>query len=183
MTASLDLDLSSSEREAIEEMKRRVSKDLPRKVYDEAALYYRFLKARDFDVDAAETMLRNTLQWRKDNNIDKILTDYKRPEALAKYLDKLLLGYDKEGCPYFYIAVGKYDVRGIHMAAKYPDIEKAIVHVVEEGEKLLDKQSKKLGKTLIGFINIIDVDGLTFGNATYKKGIETVIRLLKLAAR
>ncbi|GIX74372.1 protein real-time [Caerostris extrusa] len=144
------------QREAIEEMKRRVSKDLPRKVYDEAALYYRFLKARDFDVDAAETMLRNTLQWRKDNNIDKILTDYKRPEALAKYLDKLLLGYDKEGCPYFYVAVGKYDVRGIHMAAKYPDIEKAIVHVVEEGEKLLDKQSKK------------------------KKRIETVIRLLKL---
>ncbi|GBO03688.1 hypothetical protein AVEN_208688-1 [Araneus ventricosus] len=58
MTVPQDLQLTPSEREAVEEMSRRVSKDLPRKLYDEAFMYYRFLKARDMDVDAAEQMLR-----------------------------------------------------------------------------------------------------------------------------
>ncbi|GBM87776.1 hypothetical protein AVEN_149276-1, partial [Araneus ventricosus] len=37
-----------------------------------------------------------------------------------------------------------------------------------------------LNKCIEGLVNIYDMDGLTFGTATYKKGIETVIKLLKM---
>ncbi|CAL1296152.1 unnamed protein product [Larinioides sclopetarius] len=180
MTVSQELQLTPTEREAVEEISRRISKDLPRKIYDEAFMYYRFLKARDFDVDAAEQMVRQSLQWRKENNVDKILTDYKLPEILQTFFKNVLFGYDKEGCPIYYMPVGKHDVRGLHMSARYPDIEKAIVRLAEEAEKILDKQSKKLNKCVEGLVNIYDMDGLTFGTATYKKGIETVIKLLKM---
>ncbi|BFG28691.1 hypothetical protein CerSpe_149650 [Prunus speciosa] len=35
----------------------------------------KFLRARDFEVNDAFEMLRNTLQWRKDNNVDSILDE------------------------------------------------------------------------------------------------------------
>ncbi|CAL1284601.1 unnamed protein product [Larinioides sclopetarius] len=177
---SYDIQLSPSEREAVEEMSRRISKDLPRKIHDEAFMYYRFLKAREFDVDGAEKMLRQTLQWRKDGNVDQILTDYKVPEVLQNHLKNFLFGYDKEGCPVYYMPIGKKDVRGLHMSARFYDLEKSFVHLSEETAKILGQQRKKLNKYLKGVVHIYDMEGLTFGNATCKKGIETSIKILKI---
>ncbi|CAL1291867.1 unnamed protein product [Larinioides sclopetarius] len=180
MTVSQDFQLSPTEKEAIKEMSKRISKDLPRKVYDEEFMYYRFLKARDFDIDAAEKMLRQSLKWRKDNNIDKILTDYKPPEVLEIYFKNVIFGYDKEGCPVNYMPFGKKDYKGIHMSARYPDIEKAFIHICEESEKLLEEKSKKLNRCVEGIVYLYDLEALTFGNSTYKKGLETSIKLLKM---
>ncbi|GFY58421.1 SEC14-like protein 2 [Trichonephila inaurata madagascariensis] len=169
MTVPNDSEFTQSEREAVEEMRRRLAKELPRKVYDENFLFYRFLKAREFDVDAAEKMLRKTLQWRKENNVDRITTDYKYPEVFVPYFKNLLLGTDKDGCPVYYIPIGDYDVKGVHMAAKYPEMEKSVLLFIEEGEKFVEKQCKKLNKRVTGFVFIYDLDRLTFGNATHKK--------------
>ncbi|GFR19083.1 SEC14-like protein 2 [Trichonephila clavata] len=169
MTVPNDSELTQSEREAVEEMRRRLAKELPRKIYDENFLFYRFLKARDFDVDASEKMLRKTLQWRKENNVDRITTDYKFSEVFVPYFTNLLLGTDKEGCPVYYIPIGDYDVKGVHMAAKFPEMEKSVLLFIEEGEKFLEKQCKKLNKRVTGFVFIYDLDRLTFGNATHKK--------------
>ncbi|GFS98173.1 SEC14-like protein 2 [Nephila pilipes] len=180
MTVPTDGEFTQSEREAIEELRRRIAKELPRKIYDETFLFYRYLKAREFDVDAAETMLRKSLQWRKENNVDRILTDYKPPEAVDIYLKNLFLGIDNEGCPAYYMPVGSYDVKGVHMAVKYPEIEKSVIHIIEDAEKVLEKQCKKLNKRLTGYVYVYNMEGLTFGNATHKKGIETMIKLLKV---
>ena len=55
--------------------------------------------ARNFDEDEAEKMLRNSLEWRKKNQIDDILDNWQVPEVLEKYYSMGVCGNDKYGCP------------------------------------------------------------------------------------
>ncbi|ESQ33788.1 hypothetical protein EUTSA_v10007252mg [Eutrema salsugineum] len=59
----------------------------------------KFLRARDFKVNEAFEMLKKTLQWRKDNNIDSILgEDFGEGLASAAYMN----GVDRESRPVCY---------------------------------------------------------------------------------
>ncbi|KAH0986285.1 hypothetical protein GBA52_013462 [Prunus armeniaca] len=58
-----------------------------------------FLTARDFEVNDAFEMLRNTLQWRKDNNVDSILDeDFGDDLGSIEHMD----GASREGHPVCY---------------------------------------------------------------------------------
>merc|ERR1712071_363076 len=61
--------------------------------------FLRWLVARNFDEDEAEKMLRNSLEWRKKNQIDDILDNWQVPEVLEKYYSMGVCGNDKYGCP------------------------------------------------------------------------------------
>lgn len=59
----------------------------------------KFLTARDFEVNDAFEMLRNTLQWRKDNNVDSILDeDFGDDLGSIEHMD----GASREGHPVCY---------------------------------------------------------------------------------
>ncbi|KAG8180409.1 hypothetical protein JTE90_022758 [Oedothorax gibbosus] len=183
MTASDCLNLTQEEREAVEELRRRVFKDLQQtncKDFKENHTLYRFLKARDFDVDQAEIMMRKAYLWKKQNKIDTLAEEYTPPKILQEYFKNWQICHDKEGCPVVYLPIGKYDSKGLHMSAKYTDIEKFAALEEAKFEKDLDTTSEKLNKRLGGVTYIFDMNGLTFANATDKKGIETAIRLIKI---
>nr|XP_011468862.1 PREDICTED: patellin-5-like [Fragaria vesca subsp. vesca] len=59
----------------------------------------KFLKAKDFEVNDAFEMLRNTLKWRNDNNIDSIL-DENFDEDLGSI--SIMDGVSREGHPVHY---------------------------------------------------------------------------------
>ncbi|CAG7827333.1 unnamed protein product, partial [Allacma fusca] len=40
----------------------------------------RWIRARDLDLDAAENMLRTSIEWRRENDIDQILSWDPTPE-------------------------------------------------------------------------------------------------------
>ncbi|GBN71331.1 hypothetical protein AVEN_190766-1, partial [Araneus ventricosus] len=50
--------VSPEEEKVIEELKRRTECDLPPKLLEDESLFYRFCKARDFNLAEAEAMLR-----------------------------------------------------------------------------------------------------------------------------
>lgn len=59
----------------------------------------KFLRAREFKVNEAFEMLRNTLQWRKENNIDSILNeDFDADFESLAYMN----GVDRQGHPVCY---------------------------------------------------------------------------------
>ncbi|OVA05129.1 Cellular retinaldehyde binding/alpha-tocopherol transport [Macleaya cordata] len=66
----------------------------------------KFLRARDFKVNEAFEMLKNTLQWRKDNKIDSILDeDLGVDLGSVAYMD----GLDYEGHPICYNMYGIFE--------------------------------------------------------------------------
>ncbi|KHG20731.1 Patellin-4 -like protein [Gossypium arboreum] len=65
----------------------------------------KFLRAREFKVNDAFEMLKNTLQWRKDGNIDSVLEEEFGAElGSAAYMN----GIDKEGHPVCYNIYGVF---------------------------------------------------------------------------
>ncbi|XP_022716510.1 patellin-4 [Durio zibethinus] len=66
----------------------------------------KFLRAREFKVNDAFQMLKNTLQWRKDGKIDSILNEeFGADLGSAAYMN----GIDKEGHPVCYNIYGVFD--------------------------------------------------------------------------
>ncbi|ESR62076.1 hypothetical protein CICLE_v10015053mg [Citrus x clementina] len=66
----------------------------------------KFLRAREFKVNDALEMLKNTLQWRKGNNIDSILDeDLEVDLSSAAYMN----GVDREGHPVCYNIYGVFE--------------------------------------------------------------------------
>ncbi|GFX13412.1 SEC14-like protein 2 [Trichonephila clavipes] len=65
------------------QLKRRTINDITEKMREDETMFYRFLKARQFNVKNAESMLRKNIAFRKEYQVDTILTDYKIPESIA----------------------------------------------------------------------------------------------------
>ncbi|KAJ4874916.1 Patellin-1 [Raphanus sativus] len=68
----------------------------------------KFLRARDFKVKEALTMLKNTVQWRKENKIDELVVEAAGEEASE--FEKMVFahGVDKEGHVVIYSSYGEF---------------------------------------------------------------------------
>ncbi|KAH6928363.1 hypothetical protein HPB50_014953 [Hyalomma asiaticum] len=75
-------DLDERQRTALEQFREAVA-DV-RRPQDTDANLLRWLRAREFDLDRAEQMFRQHLEWRKQYNVDTLLTDYKVPKVLPQ---------------------------------------------------------------------------------------------------
>ncbi|KAA8543372.1 hypothetical protein F0562_021133 [Nyssa sinensis] len=71
----------------------------------------KFLKAKDFKVSEAFTMLRKTLKWRREFNVDGI-----REENFASHLENVsyIDGTDKDGHPLYYNLYGAFKDRELY---------------------------------------------------------------------
>lgn len=74
----------------------------------------RFLLARSGDVDAAEKMFRNMIQWRLENKADTILQDYDPSPTLKEYIPGAMLkGLDRENDPIYVTRMAVTDGPGL----------------------------------------------------------------------
>ena len=53
------------------------------------------------------------MEFREKYGLDTILTDYKPPEVIKKYLPGGFFGEDREGHPVWYSVSGNTDARGV----------------------------------------------------------------------
>jgi len=114
-------ELSTQERSDLEELGRRL-RDIPhdcrKKKKNHPAAVVRFLRGARGDPKAAETMFRNMIQWRRQNNVDTILQDYQPPPDLLHYWPGYNVdGFDLDGDPIYVDRGGRFDVPG--MLARY----------------------------------------------------------------
>ncbi|GBN79275.1 hypothetical protein AVEN_223684-1, partial [Araneus ventricosus] len=68
----------------------------------------------------------------------------------------------------------------ITMSAKYPDLEKTLVKELEEDIRILKEKRKSPNGPFSDVVLIFDMEGLSFANATDKKGLEYLIRVLRI---
>lgn len=93
----------------------------------------RFLRARDFDVGRARDMVINSLLWRKQHNVDKILHEFTPPSVLIKYFPGRWHQTDKEGRPLFVLRLGQMDVKGLLRSVGLEAVVKYTLCVCEQG--------------------------------------------------
>ncbi|GBN52963.1 SEC14-like protein 2 [Araneus ventricosus] len=168
----LPKDLTGKQELAISELRGRLKNAVPPEMYDDTLIFYKFLKARNFNINQAESMLRKHLEFRKIMQIDSILTDYKAPEVCEKYLSQNFLGYDKEGSPVYMSAIGNTDSRGVFRSANKVDVLKCCLQVIETGLYQAKLQTLKLGKPVTQCVYIYDMDKMTLARATDRYSIE-----------
>jgi hypothetical protein len=100
--------VTEKQQAAISVLKQRLEADgtlTPRqKSWCDDACIRRYLKARDWDLKAAEKMVRETIRWRQEHRPEAITYD-----EVAKVLDVKTVypnGHDKEGRPVIYCRIG-----------------------------------------------------------------------------
>ncbi|CAJ2655339.1 unnamed protein product [Trifolium pratense] len=115
-------DLSDSERTSLQQFKKLLTETLTDQqvsIYgvpllsDERTdtILLKFLRAREFKVKESLTMINNTLQWRKDFNIDSLLD-----EDLGDDLDKVVFmhGFSREGHSVCYNVYGEFQNKELY---------------------------------------------------------------------
>ncbi|KAF8794823.1 retinal-binding protein-like [Argiope bruennichi] len=179
MTESWESDLAATEKEALDQLKERLSADMIKQLHDDTYHIYMFLKDSNFDVDQAENVLIEALKWRKKLNVDAI-GSFDPPEIVKIYTRNHRMGCDKNGSIIHYVPLGKLDVKGIHMSIKYSDLEKTLIKELEKDMRLLKEKRTSPNGPFPNVSLILDMEGLSFANATDKKGLEYLIRSLRI---
>ncbi|XP_019558568.2 protein real-time isoform X2 [Aedes albopictus] len=148
-----------------------------RKVPDYQTLL-RFLRARDFSIDKAATMLQESLQWREEHRIDDILSEYKTPVVVEKYFPGGWHHHDNDGRPLYILRLGNMDVKGLLKSVGEDELLKLTLHICEEGLKLMKEATKLFGKPIWNWCLLVDLDGLSMRHL-WRPGVKALLRIIE----
>lgn len=149
-------DLSEDQEQALAQFREKL-KDVMQPDFDDYYLL-KWLRARNFNVDKAEMMLRKNLQWRKQMDVDNILDNWTPPEVLTKYYPGGLFGHTKDGLPVWIEPAGSLDPKGLLYSCKKSDILKFKIQHCEMIQRALKRQSEKMGHRIENIIVICDFE-------------------------
>ncbi|KAE8677353.1 Patellin-3 [Hibiscus syriacus] len=115
----------------------------------------KFLRARDFKVKDAFTMLKNTIIWRKEFGVEGLLE-----EDLGNELERVVFmhGFDKEGHPVCYNAYGEFQNKELYHNT-FGDDEKRS-KFLRWRIQFLEKSIRKLDFSPTGINTIVQVNDL-----------------------
>ncbi|XVE55037.1 hypothetical protein DITRI_Ditri03aG0129100 [Diplodiscus trichospermus] len=124
----------------------------------------KFLRARDFKVKDAFTMIKNTVRWRKEFGIERLLD-----EDLGNELDKVVFmhGHDKEGHPVCYNVYGEFQNKELYQNT-FADEEKRS-KFLRWRIQFLEKSIRKLDFSPSGISTIVQVNDLKNSPGPTKK--------------
>ncbi|KAK4764704.1 hypothetical protein SAY86_025794 [Trapa natans] len=126
-------------------------------------LLLKFLRARDFKVKDAFTMIKNTVHWRKEFGIEAVLE-----EELGSELEKVVLmhGSDKKGHPVCYNIFGEFrDKELYHNTFSDEEKRKKFIRYLVQ---FLEKSIRKLDFSPTGVSTIVLVHNLKNSPALLK---------------
>ncbi|XP_077996318.1 SEC14-like protein 2 [Glandiceps talaboti] len=149
-------DLSPRQEEDLQKFKELLS-DVLEPHHDDHFLL-KWLRARHWNVKKAEEMLRDSLKYRKQMNVDELCKTWKDPEVVEKYFVGGICGFDKKGCPVWVEPFGSLDAKGLIYSAKTSDLIKNKIVVSENMEQMLQEQTKKLGHRVDKVVVIFDLE-------------------------
>ncbi|XP_022155230.1 patellin-3-like, partial [Momordica charantia] len=115
----------------------------------------KFLRARDFKVKDAFTMIKNTVRWRKQFGIEALLD-----EDLGNQWDKVVFshGVDREGHPVCYNVFGEFENKDLYQIT-FSDDDKSL-KFLRWRVQFLEKSIRKLDFSPNGISTIVQVNDL-----------------------
>lgn len=150
-----------------------------KKPYDDDIYLLRWLRARNFNVEAAENMLRESMKWRETWEVEK-LKDWEPPEILNKYYISGLTGFDKEGAPVIVVPFGCLDMWGMMHSINKSDFIKKTIKTLEMYLDIAIEQGRKHGIEASQVIGVMDMENFNIRQYAWRPAGETVIALLQM---
>ncbi|KAI3673060.1 hypothetical protein L6452_39170 [Arctium lappa] len=134
----------------------------------------KFLRARDFKVKDAFSMLKNVVAWRKEFGIESLMD-----EDLGTEQEKVVFmhGVDKEGHPVCYNAYGEYQNKELYQETFSNDEKRK--KFLRWRIQFLEKSIRKLDFSPDGISTIVQVNDLKYSPAPFKKELRQVLQLLQ----
>ncbi|XP_023676456.2 SEC14-like lipid binding 8 isoform X1 [Paramormyrops kingsleyae] len=172
-------DLSPKQAEALAQLRERLQDVIAQLPAQHDHFLLRWLRARNFNVQKAEVMLRKHLEFRRQMKADTITTEWRPPEVIERYLPGGMCGYDRDGSPIWYDIIGPVDPKGLLLSASKQDFIKTKVRDCELLREECDAQSQKLGKVVDSITMIYDCEGLGMKHL-WKPAIETYGEVLTM---
>ncbi|XP_037340238.2 SEC14-like protein 2 isoform X2 [Pungitius pungitius] len=172
-------DLSPRQAERLAEFRERIQDVLDELPAQHDHFLLRWLRARSFNVQKAEVMIRKHLEFRKKMNVDSIISDWKPPEVIERYVSGGMCGYDREGSPIWYDVIGPLDPKGLLLSATKQDFMKTKIRHTEMLQRECRRQSEKLGQNIEAISLIYDCEGLGLKHI-WKPAIETYGEILTM---
>ncbi|XP_055377016.1 SEC14-like protein 2 [Condylostylus longicornis] len=169
-------DLEDDQKFALMKFRRSVA-DILRPEHDDYFLL-RWLRARKWNAEAAEKMLRdahkNRIMWDVDN-----LEKWNRPQVLVDYCPHGLTGFDNEGSPIVIIPFAGMDMYGmLHCVTRF-DFMRSTVLYLERYMKVAFEQSKIYGPQARQFVVIFDMEHFNLKQYAWRPAAELVLFLVK----
>lgn len=137
----------------------------------------RWLRARELNVDKAENMLRQSLEWRKVRNIDSILSTT-LPAFMLEQFPFQVLGFDKSGYMVGLVPYGKWDFRTLVEAGNKQYLVNYVNYIIELAYKLCRNRSSS-DKVACKLIIILDLEGFSIRQVLHKQTIEFLLGILQ----
>ncbi|MEQ2184585.1 hypothetical protein GOODEAATRI_009496 [Goodea atripinnis] len=108
------------------------------------------------------------VEFRKQMKVDTIITDWKPPEVIEKYVSGGMCGYDREGSPIWYDVIGPLDPKGLLLSATKQDFLKTKIRHIEMLQRECRRQSEKVWNKFSSHI-------LTMYEENYPEGLKRVL--------
>ncbi|XP_004481413.1 SEC14-like protein 4 isoform X2 [Dasypus novemcinctus] len=153
-------DLSSQQQEALARFRENLRDVLPTLPKADDHFLLRWLRARDFDLQKSENMFRKHVEFRKQQDLDNILT-WQPPEVIRLYDSGGLCGCDYEGCPVWFDIIGTLDPKGLLLSASKQELIRKRVQACERLLRECELQSEKLGRRIETVLMVFDMEGLS----------------------
>ncbi|XP_042036620.1 patellin-3-like [Salvia splendens] len=143
----------------------------------------KFLRARDFKVKEAFTMLKNVVAWRKEFKIDSLLEG--EESALVEGLEKVvfLSGVDKEGHPVCYNAFGAFQDKDLYNKT-FGDAEKRgkflrwYILLLEKNIRKFDFSPDSIC-TIVQITDLKNLPGLILFKKDFRQATNEALQLLQ----
>ncbi|CAL8083736.1 unnamed protein product [Orchesella dallaii] len=151
------LSLSFEEKSALDKFRARVAPLLDDNCMRHDTYLVRWLRARNFDIHAAEVMLRENLKWRKDQKVEN--TRNEDFSDLKQDFHLTLDTYDKIGQPIGVIDLYEWDMRRAVLQGKSPRLVRYIMALVENiTGQVCERQQKGMNVTQV--MVLLNADGI-----------------------
>ncbi|KAH0625515.1 hypothetical protein JD844_015059 [Phrynosoma platyrhinos] len=171
-------ELSAKQAEALAKFRDNIQDILPLLPAQDDYYVLKWLRARCFDLQKSEAMLRKHVEYRKRMDADHIL-EWQAPEVIEKYMSGGKCGFDLDGCPIWYEIIGPLDAKGILFSASKQDLLKKKFQDCEILRGLCEEQTKKLGKKIETIMMIYDFEGLSLKHL-WKPAVDAYSELLSM---
>ncbi|XP_055353783.1 SEC14-like protein 1 [Paramacrobiotus metropolitanus] len=171
-------DLDPVEESRLVELKQWLQEHHKEKIPSDAHLL-RFLRARGFIVEKGREMLCRSLIWRKQHQIDRLLSTWKAPEVLKQYFPGGWHGYDDAGRPVFVLRLGNLDVKGLLRSVGVDGLLKLAITVCEEGLARCEEATKLHQHPVSSWACIFDLDGLSMRHL-WRPGLKVLYRIIEV---
>lgn len=174
---STSLKLADDQRFALMKFRRSVQ-DILQPHHDDHFLL-RWLRARKWEPTAAEKMLRDSLEWRKQWDADNF-SDWDLPQIIKTYLPYGLCGFDKDGAPAIIVPFAGMDMYGMLHVITQKEFVKVTIKILDHYLNLAREQSKKHGHIANQITIIFDMEGFNLKQYIWRPAGELVITLIQM---